>query len=146
MLLSNQEANCILSLMLIDKKQSEEMLSLASEEVKVLLNSNIQMLNRLILEFKLGTSINFQAEAVAISTRYILIKNYNNVEMFWTGDCMGYTQDISQAGTFSEEEANHHLKGHILRLIDLINCKHKNIENYAVTLGDYISYLQALIK
>ena len=46
MLLSNQEANCILSLMLIDKKQSEEMLSLASEEVKVLLNSNIKMLNR----------------------------------------------------------------------------------------------------
>ena len=146
MLLDNKEIMYILGLMLADKDNTEKLIPVSSEQVRYVLNSNLEMIKRLILEFKLATTVNFQAEAAAISSRYIFIKNYNELEMYWTEDSLGYTQDIGNAGTFSENEAKHYYKGHVFRLIDLINGKHKNVDGYAVTIGDYISYLQALIK
>lgn len=146
MLLNNTQHNYILSLILEDKRRTEELLNCSDSSNSKKLEEDLKMAKTMILNFKITSCVNFESKENLLAKEYLFIKQYDGKEYFWQLDCLSYTRDIAFAGTFTEDEAKHYFRGLIFNLLDLINGKASGKEGYAVSVADYISYQKALIK
>lgn len=144
MVLNVKESNLILSLLIAERIKIESNINGLDATAKAEAEEKLNMIKCIIIDLRFAQSLKFPAEIGQLSKRYLFVKNYQKKEMFWTGDCLAYTADIAEAGTFSKEEANHYFKGNILCLVDMIAIADKK-ESYAVTVADYISYQHALV-
>ena len=148
MLLKSNEHNYILSLILEDKRKTEELLKSgqASPAICKKIEEDLKIIRNIVLNFKLDSTINFKAKENLLKEEYLLIKQYADREYFWMLDCIGYSPDIAAAGIFTKDEAEHFYRGRVLSLLDLINNKALGLEGYAVSVADYISYQKALVS
>ena len=144
MVLNVKENNFILSLLIAERKEIESNINSLDATAKAEAEEKLNMIKCMIIDLRFASSLKYPAEIGQLSKRYLFVKNYEKKEMFWTAECFGYTANIAEAGTFSEEEANHYFKGNILCLADMIAIADKK-ESYAVTVADYISYQHALV-
>lgn len=145
MVLNVKENNFILSLLIAERKEIESTINSLDASALAVAEEKLNIIKRMIIDLRFATSLKYPAEIGQLSKRYLFIKNYEKKEMFWTADCVGYTSDIAEAGTFSMDEAERYFGGRILSLADMIAIADKK-ESYAVTVADYISYQHALVS